>query len=37
MHFNNYFEEHIRGDMRWLCVCVCVCGGGGGGHHVNIE
>ena len=35
MHFNNYFEEHIRGDMRWLCVCVCV--GGGGGHHVNIE
>ena len=31
MHFNNYFEEHIRGDMRWLCVCVCVCGGGGGG------
>ena len=33
MHFNDYFEEHIRGDMRWLCVCVCVCvcvwGGGG--------
>ena len=28
MHFNDYFEEHIRGDMRWLCVCVC--GGGGG-------
>ena len=27
MHFNNYFVEHIRGDMRW----------GGGGHHVNIE
>ena len=26
MHFNNYFVEHIRGDMRW-----------GGGHHVNIE
>ena len=25
MHFNNYFVEHIRGDMRW------------GGHHVNIE
>ena len=23
MHFNNYFVEHIRGDMRW--------GGGGGG------
>ena len=26
MHVNNYFVEHIRGDMRW-----------GGGHHVNIE
>ena len=27
MHFNNYFVEHLRGDMRW----------GGGGHHVNVE
>ena len=26
MHFNNYFVEHIRGDMRWE-----------GGHHVNIK
>ena len=25
--FNNYFVEHIRGDIRG--VCVCVCGGGG--------
>ena len=23
MHFNNYFVEHVRGDMNW--------GGGGGG------
>ena len=25
MHFNNYFVEHIRENMRW------------GGHHVNIK
>ena len=31
LYFNNYFVEHIRGDLRCVCVCVCVCVGGGGG------
>ena len=28
MHFNNYFVEHVRGDMNW---------GGGGGVITNKE
>ena len=35
MHFNNYFVERIREDMRWRGGGGG--GGGGAGHHVIIE